>query len=492
MEKNILNKQKEIIFASSDQKQTKIISRLVKKGLLRKIAPRIYTPIFDEQPQEIIKRNILEILGTLFPGCLLSHRSAFEFRPTSASNIFVTYKYTKRINLPGVVIRFLKGHKPIEGDSNPVAELYVSQKERAILENLQISKRPGPESKTLSLPETEEKLELILQVHGEDGLNKFRDKAREISKQIGMQNEFKKLNILISSLLKTKPVKNLKSSVAIARALGVPYDKNRVNLFEVLFAALNNREFKSRPDNNNSAKSFRNFAFYEAYFSNYIEGTKFTVEEARNIIDTGIPMASRNEDSHDVLGTYKIVSNSREIVIIPENTEELIKILLNRHKIILSARTWAHPGVFKERNNQAGNTLFVDFRLVRGTLIKGFDIYNSFSDSFKRAAFMMFFISEIHPFDDGNGRMARIMMNAELVSKGESKIIIPTVFREDYFLSLRKLSRQRKPDTYLDMLYKAHEFSEGLNFDNIDELHKYLEQCNAFSEEEGVVLKIRP
>jgi hypothetical protein len=35
---------------------------------------------------------------------------------------------------------------------------------------------------------------------------------------------------------------------------------------------------------------------------------------------------------------------------------------------------------------------------------------------FKRAAFMLFLISEVHPFIDGNGRVARVMMNAELVA----------------------------------------------------------------------------
>ena len=32
---------------------------------------------------------------------------------------------------------------------------------------------------------------------------------------------------------------------------------------------------------------------------------------------------------------------------------------------------------------------------------------------------MMFLVSEVHPFADGNGRAARIMMNAELVAAGE-------------------------------------------------------------------------
>ena len=43
---------------------------------------------------------------------------------------------------------------------------------------------------------------------------------------------------------------------------------------------------------------------------------------------------------------------------------------------------------------------------------------------------------EVHPFNDGNGRISRIMMNAELVAADQSKIIIPTVFREDYLNAL--------------------------------------------------------
>ena len=52
----------------------------------------------------------------------------------------------------------------------------------------------------------------------------------------------------------------------------------------------------------------------------------------------------------------------------------------------------------------------------------------------------MFLLSEIHPFLDGNGRLARVMMNAELVRENQSKIIIPTVFREDYMGALKKLT----------------------------------------------------
>ena len=45
-------------------------------------------------------------------------------------------------------------------------------------------------------------------------------------------------------------------------------------------------------------------------------------------------MPNRDEDSHDVLGTYKLVSNREEMIITPGNPEELLEILLYRHKVV--------------------------------------------------------------------------------------------------------------------------------------------------------------
>ncbi|MGD9494619.1 MAG: hypothetical protein AB7V36_14850 [Bacteroidales bacterium] len=81
----------EVIFSSSDSQLSKQISGLEKAGKLRNIAPRIYTPNFTDSPEKIIRRNLFTILGKLYPGALLSHRSALEFQPTSAGHIFLTY-----------------------------------------------------------------------------------------------------------------------------------------------------------------------------------------------------------------------------------------------------------------------------------------------------------------------------------------------------------------------------------------------------------------
>ncbi len=482
----------EIIFSSSDSTISRQISKLEREGKIRKVSPRVYTSKINDSDEVLIRRNLFTILGNLYPGAVLSHRSAFEFAPTTAGNIFVTYKYTKKISLPGITISFIKGQGPIPGDNEIADGLYVSQKPRAFLENLQTTRNTGPTSKCLPLPEVEEKLEQVIRVNGEPEINNLRDAAKKIATKLRMQKELEGLNRIISTLLTTKPSKILSSPLAQARAFGAPFDPDRIQLFEELFRVLQNQEFKNRTDKNTSVQSFRNFAFFESYFSNYIEGTVFEVEEAKQIIKSDKPLPTRNEDSHDVLGTYHIVSDREEMSKLPATAEELLNMLRNRHKILLSGRPDKYPGLFKDKNNFAGQTSFVDFNLTTGTLIQSFNLYRAITHPFARAAYIMFVISEVHPFLDGNGRIARVMMNAELVKAGHSKIIIPTVYREDYMGALRKLTRQRDTDTYIRMLQRAQEFSENVHGDDMNSVQQYLKETNAFSESTEAKLNITP
>lgn len=490
MENNLPLHLQEVICSSQDSKISNQLKKLIKSGAIRKIAPRIYSSNLDEPVEGIIRRNLFQILGNLYPGTVLSHRSAFEFQPTKTGQIFLTTSYTKKISLPGITLQFLAGHPPIDGDNKFSGELFVSQKARAFLENLQVSKKLGSASKCLSLPEIEERLEQIIRVNGEDEINKLRDQARALSKQLDMAKEFDRLNRMISALLTTKTSKILSSPLAKARAFGKPYDPARLELFEILFRELKNTEFPHHEEKNITPTSFRNFAFFESYFSNYIEGTVFEIDEAKKIIQTNKPLPARNDDSHDVLGTYQIVSNRKEMQITPSTPEEFIKIISYRHSILMSARSDKNPGLFKDKNNFAGSTAFVDYNLVRGTLEQSFSYYSVLDHPFAKAAYIMFVMSEVHPFLDGNGRIARVMMNAELVNAGESKIIIPTVFREDYMGALKKFTKQRKCDTYIKMLQRAHEFSANVYDENMDDMEQYLSSCNAFIEDADVILKI--
>lgn len=103
---------------------------------------------------------------------------------------------------------------------------------------------------------------------------------------------------------------------------------------------------------------------------------------------------------------------------------------------------------------------------------------------------MMFMISEVHPFLDGNGRLSRVMMNAELTHAGQNKIIIPTVFREDYLGALRKLSRRQEPEVYVRMLQRAWRFSTTISGEDMDVIQAVLRKSNAFEEGDEFILRI--
>ena len=480
----------EIVMASSDKKDANPKSSMIKEGTLRKIAPKVYTTNMEDSPETIVARNLFYILGQLFPHAVISHRSAFELKQTETGDIFLTYNYSRNVSLPGITVHLLEGPMGTEHDMPFIENLFVSSNERRMLENLQKGRaRNGSVSKCMPREVIEENLEKMLQVNGETGINAFRDKARDVAKELGMDGEFEALNSIVSALLTTKPSTILTSPKAVARANGLPYDGERVKLFELLFKALKNDVFADIDEPNQTTAEFRNFAFFESYFSNYIEGTEFEIEEAWEIVETGKPMPARNADSHDVLGTFQIVASRREMRRTPQTAEELIEILQERHRVMMAARPDRDPGMFKMKNNHAGDTHFVDYTLVRGTLMKGFEYYQALESPFAKALFMLFMISEVHPFNDGNGRISRIMMNAELVHADQSKIIIPTVFREDYLNALRRLTRKGDPSVIVRAISRVRQFSSNITGEDFEATKEYLEKCYAFKDGDGYILR---
>jgi fido (protein-threonine AMPylation protein) len=165
---------------------------------------------------------------------------------------------------------------------------------------------------------------------------------------------------------------------------------------------------------------------------------------------------------------------------VPSSFDELIALLRNRHAKVLGGRPEKRPGEFKTRINRAGTTEFVAPDLVRGTLARGFELARPLEDPFGRAVFMMFLVSEVHPFDDGNGRLARIMMNAELEAAGETRIIIPTIFRNEYLSGLRALTHNGRPNALVTVLDFAQRYTRQIDFSNHDAAKAQLAASNAF------------
>lgn len=454
------------------------VSREVKLGKLRKLAPRLYTRNLTETPARIVQRNLWQLVAAYLPDGLIADRTALENRPAADGSVFLVADHKRDIHLPGVTLRPRKGPPPLDSDRPFIGNLRIASPARAFLENMRPSRARVGMARTLSRREIEERIDEMLRRGGETAIQRLRDDARQIAVPLGLRDEFERLDALIGGLLGTRDVP-LKSPVGIARAAGLPYDPARLDLFQRLFAELAGSAPEIRLAHPTDGAAL---PFFEAYFSNFIEGTEFAVDEAADIVFKGYIPNARPEDAHDVLGTWKVVSDEREMSRLPRNLDDLKAILMGRHSRIMEGRPDKGPGRFKADANRAGSTLFVAPELVEGTLNKGFEIYRGLGSPLHRAIFMMFLISEVHPFADGNGRVARVMMNAELVAGGENRIIVPTVYRNNYLMALKALSQNGITGALVRTMDFAQRYTAAVDFAELDRARLILDRTNAFAD----------
>jgi fido (protein-threonine AMPylation protein) len=449
---------------------------------LRKIAPKVYTSNFADDDEQIVKRNLYPILGRLFSGALLSHRSALEGRPTDSGDIFLSYTYTRQVALPGVRVHLTKGPGAAATDLPFLNGLFIASRPRAFLENLQVARTRSGLAKTLPKAEIEDRLDRICQAQGAEALNALRDAARELSGPLRMEAAFSRLEATIGAILRTRPAGSLSSPAARARSMGVPYDPSRLDLFNRLFSAVTQADLPVRRERRTSVGEQQLLAFFEAYFSNYIEGTEFEIAEAYDIVFRNKVPRNRPADAHDILGTFRVAVGLDKARAVPESFDDFLGALKSMHHDIMEARSDRAPGEFKEQTNRAGETVFVEPSLVRGTLLKGFEMAAAVAPGLPRAIFMMFLVAEVHPFTDGNGRVARLMMNAELARAELSRIILPTVFRDDYLLALRALSRSGNAAPLLGAMDHIQDFTARLPMSSYEAAVRALTDSNAFKD----------
>ena len=172
--------------------------------------------------------------------------------------------------------------------------------------------------------------------------------------------------------------------------------------------------------------------------------------------------ANRPADGHDIIGTYRTVADPVGRAAVPADAEQFLQLLTVRHQAIMGGRPDRNPGRYKQTRNQAGSYVFVDPDLVEGTLVEGFRRVGSLPEGFARAAYMLFLVSEVHPFDDGNGRVSRVLACAELSAAGQARIAIPIVFRNEYQTAMRELSRSGRADLYARTLAWAWRWTAGM------------------------------
>ena len=466
------------------------VSRAVKAGRLRRLASRLYTRNLTDRPEAVIGRNLWHIAAGYFPGALVADRTGLENAPAEDGSVCLVTEAGQNIELPGHTLRPRRGVAPLTSDRPFIAGLFLSSPARAYLENMRPSRaRGGLLARTLSRRAMEERLDTLIRRSGEEAVNRLRDEIGAAGPALSMEDEAADLDALIGALLGTRNAE-LSAPAASARRRGRPYDPDRMVLFRTLHSALRDHPPLARLAPERESEGNATLAFYEAYFSNFIEGTEFAVEEAADIVFRGVIPNERPQDAHDVLGTWRIVSHTHEMTRTPADAAALAGLLKTRHAAIMASRPDMRPGAFKLTGNRAGSTVFVAPDLVAGTLEQGFAFHRGLETPFQRAAFIMFLVAEVHPFTDGNGRTARIMMNAELVAAGEERIIIPTVYRANYLAALKALSQGGRPEPLIRVLDYAQRWTTAVSWRSVEETQYELDACNAFldptaAEEEG-------
>lgn len=244
------------------------------------------------------------------------------------------------------------------------------------------------------------------------------------------------------------------------------YDIARINLLEKLATHLSDvstPEYCLPTNFPAESETAKNLYFMEAYFTNVIEGIDFDVDDARDIVFNGSAINSRFDDTRDLLNTYVIVSDADEMSRLPKTEADLLELLKHRHMALMHHRSWVNPGAFKARPNRAADTFFVMPEFVEGTLARAFQFYKYLRTPLSRAIFMHTLVCEVHPFADGNGRLSRIMMNSELASAGEPRIIITSALRDEYMAALRSFSKAGTVEALPRMLLRAQAFTVSMD-----------------------------
>ena len=193
---------------------SKAVSDAAARGQLRKLGSRLYTRNLEEDPEKLVKRNWYQLITAYYPDALITDRTALENKPAEDGSVCLISDKKRDTELPGIIFRPRKGPGPLTSDKPFIGGARLASMPRAYLENMRASRARGERlARTLSREEIEKRLDTMLRQQGEAALNRLRDDARTIAKELGLEAAFEELDKLIGALLGTRDTE-IKSPVA--------------------------------------------------------------------------------------------------------------------------------------------------------------------------------------------------------------------------------------------------------------------------------------
>lgn len=228
----------------------------------------------------------------------------------------------------------------------------------------------------------------------------------------------------------------------------------------------------------------KQFAIELAYNSNAIEGNTLTLKETRLVIEEGITIRGKPLKEHFEAINHQKAYNFLESLVKSKNevTENAIK---NIHMIILKEIDDQYAGRYRDINVRILGAIKSPPRFEKvpsrmEEYINGIKENQKKLNTIEVSALIHYGLVEIHPFVDGNGRTARLLMNLFLMSKGYPVTMVLKVDRKKYYDRLKKADQgdmkpfvdfigrdvERSLDLYLDT------FEKGTGFISLAEASK--------------------
>lgn len=214
-------------------------------------------------------------------------------------------------------------------------------------------------------------------------------------------------------------------------------------------------------------------AYYKigmTYSSNALEGNSLTISETKVIIEDGLTVSGKPlKDIYEATGHAEAYDFMLE-------TARGGELQISEETILNLHRLFYHRFDAKEAGRYRTEQVFISgTEYIPPTAEEVPELMKAFvSDIAERqdklhpvllAAFVHQRLVDIHPFKDGNGRTARLLMNLVLVNKGYQVVQIPPVLRLDYIQALKAAQRSEKPsDIQFQTLIANCELESQRNF----------------------------
>lgn len=189
------------------------------------------------------------------------------------------------------------------------------------------------------------------------------------------------------------------------------------------------------------------------YNSNAIEGSTLTLQETKVILEDGITVGGKSLREH-----LEAINHKEAIEYIEESLQEPLtqRLIKNVHGLVLKGIDDKNAGTYRKINVHISGARHTppDFIHVQEEMDKFEDWYNTKAKDIHtvlRSAMVHTEFVGIHPFVDGNGRAARLLMNMELLKAGYPPIVIPVSDRLDYYKALDAAHVEKNYEPFLEM-----------------------------------------